>query len=294
MADGDKMSRPAEIYHVEIPEIFEGPLDLLLHLIRKHELDIFDIPVSFLTERYLEYLDMMKQINLDLASDFLEMAATLAYIKSKMMLPRKAQEEEEDEEYVDPREELVRRLLEYQKYKEASEQLMEFPRLGRDTFLRGASEKIDVPEPELRPPGLFELMDALETVLKRTKAVAPHEVTRYRMTVAERIGQLADLIRERNHVVFEDIFETAASRFDVVVSFLALLEMTKLHMIRLYQPEHGGTIHIWLAVSDEEEEAAEDDTESGGGAPDQEGVEESPDSVSNEMQKTENNDEEPG
>ena len=293
MAENENTGRPPEIYHVEIPEIFEGPLDLLLHLIRKHELDIFDIPVSFLTERYLEYLDMMKQINLDLASDFLEMAATLAYIKSKMMLPRKAQEDEEDEEYLDPREELVRRLLEYQKYKDASAQLMELPRLGRDTFVRGASEKVDVPEPELRPPGLFELMDAFETVLKRTKAVAPHEVTRYRMTVAERIGQLADLIRERNHVVFEDVFETAASRFDVVVTFLALLEMTKLHMIRLYQPEHGGTIHIWLAVADEEEEAVGDEAESNGDDEDPEGEKVSADSESNEIHKTDNNDEEP-
>jgi len=248
------MDETKDIYHIEIPQVFEGPLDLLLHLIRKHELDIFNIPIAFLTERYLEYLDLLREINLDVASEFLEMAATLTHIKSRMLLPKPPPDEETGEEEGDPREDLVRRLLEYQKYKDAAEQFAGMPLLGRDTFVRSAFEKQEVGPPELRPAGLFDLLDALQKVLTRAKTLKAHEITRHRITLADRMNQLATLLSVKKRAAFEDLFEDQATTFDIAITFLSLLEMTRIHVIRLYQSAEGGTIHVWLAAQDEPQE----------------------------------------
>ncbi len=236
-------------------DIFEGPLDLLLHLIRKHELDIFDIPISFITGKYLEYLDMMKRLNLDLASDYLDMAATLALIKSRMMLPQQdAEDDENPEDGPDPREDLVRRLLEYQKYKTAAENLCGRPMLGRDTFERGSEEVIAI-ERELSAPGLFALVEAFYKVLKEADPEPVHNVEMNTISLTDRIREMIAILRSRSKLTFDDLFEGQKSRGDIVVTFLSLLELAKLGMMLIYQAGTHSQIHI--DASDDLEEAEE-------------------------------------
>lgn len=243
-----------ERYIVKL-DIFEGPLDLLLHLIRKHELDIFDIPISFITSKYLEYLDMMKRLNLDLASDYLDMAATLALIKSRMMLPRQeAEDDENPEEGPDPREELVRRLLEYQKYKTAAGNLLELPMLGRDTFDRGSQEVIAV-ERELAAPGLFALVEAFYKVLKDADPEPVHQVEMTTVSLTQRIKEMVSILRRRSKLTFDDLFEGQRTRGDIVVTFLSVLELAKLGMMVIYQAGTHSQIHI--DAGDELDEAEE-------------------------------------
>jgi len=223
-------------YEVELPG-FSGPLELLLHLIRKHKLDILDIPVGFVTEKYLEYIEAMKVLNLDVAGDYLEMAATLARIKSRMMLPvgEGTAEEQQAEEPGDPRAELVRRLLEYQKYRDAADQLGALDQLQRDVFARQAERLAGTEERPLAEVGVGALLDAFAAVLQRVKPDLAREITVERISVAHRIQELVALLETRHRVRFEQLFERASMKFDIVVTFLALLEMTKLHMTRLLQ-----------------------------------------------------------
>ncbi len=233
-------------------DIFEGPLDLLLHLIRKHELDIFDIPISFITTEYLEYLESMKELNLDLASEYLEMAATLTLIKSRMLVPSDDSPDEElFEDGPDPREELVRRLLEYQKYKQAAEELTGLPLLGRDSFPRGSAEDIAV-ERDLASPGLFALMEAFQKILKGANLDPVHEVSITRISVSDRIGQLVDLLRIKRQLTFLELFENQHTKSDMVVTFLSCLEMTKLGLMQVYQAGRHSDIHITAAATIEE------------------------------------------
>ncbi len=239
-------------FRIQLPD-FEGPLDLLLHLIKKHELDVLDLPIAFVTERYLEYLQLMQELDLDVASEYLLMAATLAHIKSKMLLPPSPfdEAEEQDEQYIaDPREELIRRLLEYQKYRDAADKLGARPIEGRDVFARG------MPAPEAEGPAplasiaLYKLLDAFQSILKRVSGRAALEVTAEHITIHERITQLTDLLRERRGCTFEELFEGARTRYEVVVTFLALLEMTKLSMTRIYQSDPTAPLHIQYALLD--------------------------------------------
>ncbi len=238
-------------YHVSLPA-FEGPLDLLLHLCQKHELDILDIPISFVTEKYLEYLAIMQMMNLDLASEYLLMAATLAHIKSKSLLPAPPPGQEDDElvEEEDPRQALIRRLLEYQKYKHAGESLAARGITGRDGVTRGTT--MDEVEPQGLPPlaevPLYSLVEAFQRVLSRAKVKIAHDVVADRISITDRIHQLFDLLTTRQRLEFEALFEAAATRFDLVVTFLALLEMTRLRMTRLYQTEPLGPLHVELAA----------------------------------------------
>lgn len=250
-------------FRVTLPA-FEGPLDLLLHLIKKHELDILDLPIAFVTERYLAYLGVMRELNLDVASDYLLMAATLAHIKSKMLLP--SVPSDQDDEVVgepeDPRAELIRRLLEYQKYKLAAEQLGGRAIAGRDVFPRGA------PAPEASGPapladiGMFKLLDAFEAVLKRVRGNLSLEVSAERITIQDRIAQISEILQARRSCEFEELFLHLGTRYEVVVTFLALLEMAKMRMARIYQAGAGSAIHIQYALLDvgdtsEENSAAE-------------------------------------
>ena len=239
-------------YQVELPE-FEGPLDLLLHLVRRHELDILDIPISFVTEKYLEYLEVMQAVNLDVAGEYLLMAATLAHIKSKELLPRHEDEveDEDGEEGGDPREELIRRLLEYQRYKDAAEHLGERPALGRSVFQRGAEpEKLDQEERPLAEVGIFELVAALNEVVKRSKLKLSYEVMVERISIGERVNQIVDLLSAAERVSFIDCFQldeeksAAQLRHEVVVTFLAVLEMAKLKMLRILQRGPGEAIYL--------------------------------------------------
>jgi segregation and condensation protein A len=243
---------PSVGYRVALP-VFEGPLDLLLHLIQQHELDVMDIPIGFVTEKYLEYLALMGELNIDVASEFLVMAATLAHIKSKMLLPVPPEDQEDEAESdLDPRAELVRRLLEYQKYKLAGEQLSTREILGRDVFGRGTpAPMVDGPAP-LAPLSLFKLLDAFQGVLARAKTQIDHEIDFDRISITDRINALSDLLRSKPRVHFEELFEAQQTRAELIVTFLALLEMTRLRMTRLSQGGPYEAIYIELAVSDDE------------------------------------------
>lgn len=240
-------------YRIALPA-FEGPLDLLLHLVQKHELSIADLPVSFITEKYLEYISLMKELQIDIASEYLVMAATLAHLKSKTLLPPDPRQDGEDGELLDeldPREELIRRLLEYQKYRDAGEQLGARDVAGRDVFVRPplpAQSSDDAPLAEF---SVFKLIEAFQSVLSKAKVKIQHEVTADRITITERIHELVEFMRVRPKMQFEEIFDGATTRFDYVITFLALLEMTRLRMTRVYQTEPYAPIHIELAVTDE-------------------------------------------
>ena len=240
-------------YAVSLPA-FEGPLDLLLHLCQKHELNILDIPISFITEKYLEYLAVMQLMHLDIASEYLVMAATLAHIKSKELLPAPPPGQDDGllEEEEDPRQALIRRLLEYQKYKLAGEQLSSRGIEGRDVFLRGAEieEAARSGLPPLAEVPLYALVEAFQAVLSRAKLRIPEEVIADRISLADRIQELADLLRPRRRLTFEALFEGLTTKFDLVITFLALLEMTRLRMTRLAQTEALGPIYVEAAVDE--------------------------------------------
>jgi segregation and condensation protein A len=237
--------------HVQLPT-FEGPLDLLLHLIQSHQLDILDIPIRFITEKYLHYLQIMRSLSIDMASEYLVMAAVLTHIKSKMLLPQMPTDQADDltEEELDPREELVRRLLEYQKYKDAAVTLQERGVLGQDVFVRPP------PPPEAKDTGplasvsIFALLDAFQKILDRKSIRLDHEVTFDRLSITDRIHELTAFLETRKQVQFEALFEGATTRFDVVITFLALLEMTRLRMTRLFQADPLSPLHIEFALED--------------------------------------------
>lgn len=231
---------------------FEGPLDLLLHLIQEHELNILDLPIAFITEKYLEYLKLMGTLALDVVSEYLVMAATLAHIKSKMLLPAPPADQEDDaaDEMGDPREELVRRLLEYQKYKAAAETLAERGLAGRDVFVRGAPAEEAKSEAPLGGMTLFNLLDAFNRVLKRANADFSREITAERITIQDRILEILDTLREQKRITFDSLFEGYITTYDIVVSFLAMLEMGKQKFLRIYQSDSYGTIYIEMAATD--------------------------------------------
>ncbi len=248
--------RGAAAYRVQL-ENFEGPLDLLLHLIQEHELDVMDIPIAFVTEKYVEYILLMQELNIDVASEYLVMAATLTHIKSKMMLPPdpNAVEEEELLPEEDPRLELVRRLLEYQKYKQAAEQLAGRSIFGRDVFARGIALPAEESQAPLAPISLFKLLDAFQLVLKRAKQSLDHEIELDRLSISDRINQLADVLKTKQRLGFEELFEGQHTRPELIVTFLALLEMTRLRMTHLFQENALGPIFVELAVREEEVDA---------------------------------------
>ena len=239
--------------------VFEGPLDLLLHLIRLNEVDITDIPIALIAEQYLEYLDLMRELNLDVAGEYLLMAATLAWIKSRMLLP--PVEGEEDEEGADPRAELIARLLEYQRFKEAAEELRERQILGRDVFEARGSSPEGTPEAEREiEVGMIHLLEAFRKVLHLVEgADLRHEVTTEIITVRERMVAVMDALSARETIEFEQIFqidaETWPSRTMIVVTFLAILELVRINTLRVYQglAEDGvpeGPILLRLAGGD--------------------------------------------
>lgn len=228
-------------------EIFEGPLDLLLHLIKKNEVNIADIPIAAITEQYLATLELMQSLNLDVAGEFLVMAATLIHIKSRMLLPP-GEDEDGEEEEGDPREELVRRLLEYQRFKEAAEELEGREILKRDVFVRRSEVPEDLATAGFEGLSLFDLISALRKVLERFPDEGIHEVTLERISVREKMSSLLDDLQRRGKVIFQSLFEAAASRFEIIVTFLAMLELAKIRAIRVWQEEREGPIVIELAA----------------------------------------------
>ncbi|MFA5517457.1 MAG: segregation/condensation protein A [Desulfuromonadales bacterium] len=234
---------------------FEGPLDLLLHLIRKNEMDIYDIQIAEITAQYLTILDEMKGFNLDVAGEFLLMAATLLHIKSRLLLPAVEDETGNEEEEEDPRAELVRRLLEYQKYSEAAVALDAFPLLERDIFARRfpAPDLTDTPAEEpMEAVGLYELMEAFRALLRENPQAAVHEVTAERLSVTDRINRILFLLSGRESLSFPDLFSARPDRQEIVVTFLAMLELVKLRLLRLMQNGRHGAIWVFPAVSEED------------------------------------------
>ncbi len=230
-------------------KMFEGPMDLLLHLIRKHEIDIYDIPIAMITREYLEYLDLMKTLNLDVVGEFLVMAATLTQIKSKMLLPPE-QTGEDDEAGTDPREELVQRLIEYQKFKEAALDLKSQETLWIDSYAHGSPEGAkQEQELVLINLNLMDLIGAFHNVLRRADVTDVHEITVETMSIKEKIAEILELLETQSSVCFEDIFPDAPSRGEVIVTFLALLEIIRLRLVRIEQAERFGIIRIRRAAA---------------------------------------------
>ncbi|HJL06272.1 MAG TPA: segregation/condensation protein A [Polyangiaceae bacterium LLY-WYZ-15_(1-7)] len=240
-------------FRIALPN-FEGPLDLLLYLIKKHELDILDLPIAFVTEKYVEYISLMEQLNLDIASEYLVMAATLAHIKSKSLLPTVPSDQDDDEleDEIDPRQELIRRLLEYQKYRRAAEQLGSRGVAGRDVFPRGLpAPKAEGPAP-LAEFSVFKLIDAFQKIVKRKQGDLSLEIDAERITIQERIGQITESLKRHERVGFVSLFDGYATTYDLVVTFLALLEMGKMRLIRIYQSGKDDEIYLEYRVLDAE------------------------------------------
>lgn len=236
-------------YHVRL-EHFEGPLDLLLHLIKKHQVNIYDIPIAMIAQQYLNYLSMMKSLNLAVAGEFLVMAATLVHIKSRMLLPTD-ETDVEDEDGPDPREELVRRLLEYRQFKDAARQLDDRERLWREIYAR---EPMPLPpvrsdEVSLDEVSLFDLVDALQGVLARLPAGSLVEIVPENLTVKDRMNVILEALDTKESVTFQSLFEGQTHRLVVIVSFLALLELVKMNLVRLFQGEAFGAILVIRAFA---------------------------------------------
>ena len=227
-------------------DAFEGPLDLLLYLIKRQNLDILEIPIAQITFQYMEYVVLMKELKLELAAEYLVMAAMLAEIKSRMLLPR---QQDEDDDESDPRAELIRRLQEYERYKQAAEDIDALPRLGRDIF----QARVEVPDKtsNRRPPDvtLNEILSALNDVMKRADMFTHHRVESEQLSVRERMSLVLERITADSFTEFTSLFPLQEGRQGVVVTFLAILELIKNALIEIVQAENFGPIHVKARAS---------------------------------------------
>ncbi len=234
-----------EDYPVRL-DFFEGPLDLLLHLIKKNEVNVYDIPIALITQQYLDYLELMQELNLDVAGEFLVMAATLIHVKSRMLLPRPDPTQEDVEE--DPRDALVRRLLEHQKFKAAAELLHERETIRSAQWTRPDRVVSDIagepPEPELEVD-LFSLLTAFRGVIERAKQRAKVPLPPEQIPIEVRIDQLLGRLSETEACGFEDLFADVQTRSGLIVTFLALLEMIRLKLVRVFQSGSFGPIRVY-------------------------------------------------
>ncbi|MCL4848486.1 MAG: segregation/condensation protein A [Acidobacteria bacterium] len=234
-----------EEYPVRL-ENFEGPLDLLLHLIRKHEVDIYDIPISLVTQQYLEYLELMHELDLEVAGEFLLMAATLIHIKSRLLLPRPAPDQEALDE--DPRDQLVRRLIEHQKFKAAAELLHERETVRSAQWMRPDGRVADIAGDEYEDElevDLFSLLTAFRAVIERAKQRPTVVVPGEQVPIETRIEQLLARLSETEACGFDELFADAAAKSELIVTFLALLEMIRLRLVRVFQTGPFGEIRVY-------------------------------------------------
>ncbi len=241
----------SEEYKVKL-EVFEGPLDLLLFLIRKNEVDIYDIPIERITKQYMEYLTLMRMLDLDIAGEFLVMAATLMVIKSRTLLPVEERTDLEDEAEEDPRWELIRQLVEYKKFKDVAVHLQKRELQQENIFARQPVElnALDDSALDLGELSIFDLINAFNETLKRAAAREDlREIFEEKFTVADKIQWILSLVKERANVLFSRLFEHAATRTEIVVTFLALLELIRMKQLRVRQSEHFGEIEIIRAVT---------------------------------------------
>ncbi len=243
---------PSAAYRVSLPE-FEGPLDLLLHLCKTHEINILEIPISFVTEKYLEYLETMQALSVEIAAEYLVMAATLAYLKSRELVPSpeplESSADEGGDEALDPKEELIRRLLEYQKYKDAAEQLGGRPIEGRNVFPRGAPLELPAGDAPLAEHSVWKLIESFADLIKKAGPKVTHDVVIDRMSITERINQLIDKLEEGDgRFRFESAVDLdlpeVELRHHLVVTLLAILELAKLKVIRVLQDKASETFYI--------------------------------------------------
>ena len=227
-------------------QVFEGPLDLLLQLIRKNKVDIYDIPIAKITEQYLEYLEILKKCDLEVVGDYLALAAQLSLIKSRMLLPQPPSEEEEE----DPRAELVRRLLEYERYKEAAEELEKRDILGKEVFLRGLSYFDEfgeaAEETEIVKTDLWSLIEAFREVYQRKNFNLTEDIvfTLEAVSIEEKSNEIANFIKFRGKTAFKDLFVNLKSKVEVVITFLAILEMVKNETLGIVQEESDGEVEL--------------------------------------------------
>jgi segregation and condensation protein A len=227
-------------------EAFEGPLDLLLYLIRRQNIDILDIPIAEITRQYVEYIELMKEMQLELAGEYLLMAAMLAEIKSRMLLPRPASEEEEEE---DPRAELVRRLQEYERFKKAAEDIDELPRLERDVYVASVEapeRKVSTQLPDIT---LKELLLAFHDVLKRAEMFSNLHLQREPLSVRQRMSEILTRIKAGSFTGFADLFDPEEGRLGVAVTFIAILELLRESVIEVVQAEAYAPLHVRAASS---------------------------------------------
>jgi segregation and condensation protein A len=240
---------PADLYippdaMTVLLQTFEGPFDLLLYLIRKQNIDILDIPIAAVTKQYMEYIDLMEGLSLTLAAEYLLMAAILAEIKSRMLLPKPADPEASEE---DPRTELVRRLQEYERYKKAAEELNELPRLERDFFIPDTIDTSHIPVIKPLPRVLLpDLLDALKEVLKRSALSLKHAVKLDAISVREKMSHILDNLQDKEHVLFTQLFNENEGKFSIVVTFLAMLELLKQGLIEFVQAGAFSPIYLNL------------------------------------------------
>lgn len=227
---------PSQSYEIKLDNIFEGPMDLLVHLIKKHEVDIYDIPIALITDRFLAYLEWMQSLNIEVASDFLVMAATLAHIKSRMLLPKRQNDLADDEEE-DFRLEVAGQLLEYLQMKGVAEELAERPILDDDVFTRSpdkASYLID-PEEEVVKTDLFDLISAYHKLFDKTSGKAGIRIIPERVSVKDRMTEIINIVEDKGTITFVELLPGRSERIDIVVTFLAILEIVKLQLVRIIQ-----------------------------------------------------------
>jgi segregation and condensation protein A len=234
----------ADDYKIKLENVFEGPMDLLIHLIKKNEVDIYDIPIALITEQYLAYLEWMQMLNIDNVGDFLLMAATLTQIKSRMLLPSHGIGEEEEE---DPRLELIRPLAEYLRIRSAAEALAKRNLLGdtiftRKTKLQGLVED----DQEAMQVGLFELIDAFQRILLKAGKDHRVELAADEISVKDRMNDILAVVEERGSLTFDELFGASSEKRFIIVTFLALLELMKLSLVRVAQSVQSGTIRLFF------------------------------------------------
>jgi segregation and condensation protein A len=247
--DGIESTLPEDAPKIRLP-IFEGPLDLLLFLIRREKIDIHDIPIAPITHQYMEYLDLMRELNLDVAGEFMVMAATLIHIKSKMLVPIEPTEAAGEEEPVDPREELVRRLLEFQRYKEAAGVLHQQAQIRAAQWTRPDTvlPAFDDAGEEMLEAGLYDLIAAFKELLDRRKTLLAHEIESEGPPVEQRMEELLAMIREGESLEFLELFAALETKIAMITTFLALLELIRLKRVRVYQRGMFGSIRVFRPV----------------------------------------------
>ncbi|MEK6645115.1 MAG: segregation/condensation protein A [Candidatus Firestonebacteria bacterium] len=228
------------MYNVKLPA-FEGPFDLLLHLIKENEVNIYDIPVAKITEEYLKYIQMMEILDLNIAGEFIVMAATLIHIKSKMLLPvEKTQEGEE----IDPRAELVRRLLEYQKFKEAASNFSELENKQRDVFYRFIPDEVKDGDEEFVEVTLFDLLKAFQGIIAYLPKEEVLKITREEIKVTQKINEILDKLEITKNINFSELFDKTMNKLHIIATFLAVLELVRLKLIKAYQSKNFADIQI--------------------------------------------------